>query len=464
MKKLIIGIFTLLSISMSSRAAHIVGGKFSFQKIDYTTLKIMFEFERDCGPNGGASFESGIRVDIYSKTTNLLVSVRNLTRKSVKPAPSLINCDGISRCLEIAYYEDFFDPSILPLDSNGYYVNWERCCLPDQPKNIQDPGATPYSAYAEIPSFIRDPTVKKYSSPVQERVLNPTICANFEFNYYLNYTDPDGDSIAYRLIKPLSGGYTSMSAPGPNSGPKPYDEVLYSILYNYQQFIDSDSLPKLDPRTGLLSFKPLSIGVYVVGYAIDEFRNNKLIGTTYHQTNFISNFCSSTIINQPQSQTVKPNSNVIFKAKSSDSAALYQWAVDSNSGNFIDLIGETNQVLTVNNVNVGMDSYAFKCRITKGTCVLETVPAKLRIEGVNSIISNKYESIKIFPNPSSDYISIDGLNIKNVNIYTLEGKLLMNTTQTTSINISSFETGIYLVKAEDQAGRTYYVKMLKMGK
>ncbi len=66
--------------------------------------------------------------------------------------------------------------------------------------------------------------------------------------------------------------------------------------------------------------------------------------------------------------------------------------------------------------------------------------------------------LEIYPNPTSDYlnVSMGGLILQNIKVYDIEGRLVVsqNTNQqTTVLDVSSFETGIYLIQVEDSRNR-----------
>ena len=60
--------------------------------------------------------------------------------------------------------------------------------------------------------------------------------------------------------------------------------------------------------------------------------------------------------------------------------------------------------------------------------------------------------IKIYPNPTSDYVNIETLqNIEKIEMYNLLGKLMLTTTEK-SINLKQFNSGVYLLKVKTVNG------------
>jgi len=57
-------------------------------------------------------------------------------------------------------------------------------------------------------------------------------------------------------------------------------------------------------------------------------------------------------------------------------------------------------------------------------------------------------SFKVYPNPASTYIQIDG-DVNSVSIYSLTGRLVKTVTNEKTINVQSLKSGIYLVKTDN---------------
>ena len=74
-----------------------------------------------------------------------------------------------------------------------------------------------------------------------------------------------------------------------------------------------------------------------------------------------------------------------------------------------------------------------------------------------SIIDEEINTVKIYPNPTKGFINLISNNLLNVELYDMLGKKLL-TTNNKKIDLSSFKTGIYLLKVkatEKGATETY---------
>ena len=68
----------------------------------------------------------------------------------------------------------------------------------------------------------------------------------------------------------------------------------------------------------------------------------------------------------------------------------------------------------------------------------------------------------IFPNPTSQSISIESeMSINKINLYSIDGKLLLTTTQFKNINVSKFPLGTFIVEILFKNGEIEHSKVYK---
>lgn len=83
-----------------------------------------------------------------------------------------------------------------------------------------------------------------------------------------------------------------------------------------------------------------------------------------------------------------------------------------------------------------------------------------------SVASIEDVTVKIYPNPASDYIKIETYHTcQYIKIYSLDGYLVFETrdfaSQPTTIDIGNLTTGVYIVKVCLADGREYFTKIIK---
>jgi hypothetical protein len=79
----------------------------------------------------------------------------------------------------------------------------------------------------------------------------------------------------------------------------------------------------------------------------------------------------------------------------------------------------------------------------------------------NSVNENKIQSVSVYPNPSSDYISIQNFEAKKINIYDLTGKQVDAPVFENKVDIRSLKHGVYYIKSIE-GNKQYYAKFVKI--
>ncbi len=274
---LLILFFTGLSIRLL--ATHIVGGEITYRCLGDDNYEITLTVYRDCY-NGVPWFDQPARVGVYEKGSDSVL-VRNLALAynafSNDTLPIQLNNPCLTVppdvCVHKATYKTIVN---LPYNPNGYILVYQRCCRNRLIRNLPDPLNTGISFITEISAqsqlecnnaatFINWPPV--------------AICVHQPLDFDHAASDPDGDSLAYRLCTPLNGPDSLRPIPNPPLAP-PYQELIWlDPPYNLMNILGGDPLV-IDPITGFMTGVPNIIGNFVVGVCVDEFRNGSLLSTT----------------------------------------------------------------------------------------------------------------------------------------------------------------------------------------
>lgn len=79
----------------------------------------------------------------------------------------------------------------------------------------------------------------------------------------------------------------------------------------------------------------------------------------------------------------------------------------------------------------------------------------IRVEENNplSVEENEIAKAVVAPNPASSVVNVTNVDVRELMVYSLDGRLLLNTTNS-SIDISSLQTGKYLLKIDSEQGQT----------
>ena len=181
---------------------------------------------------------------------------------------------------------------------------------------------------------------------------------------------------------------------------------------------------------------------------------------------------NSPLISQPINQTVNIGNNAQFQFLTSGSLLNYQWQMDvgigyvnlSNAGQFS---GADTNLLTVSNVNMANNNTNFRCIITESsTCKDTTNSVKLFVSSGTSIIEQTNSLVNLYPNPTSDFVTINLANKSKGQVIVLDllGKVVLNkqfNSNQIQLSLKSIESkGTYLVKIIDSNGNVIANKKL----
>jgi gliding motility-associated-like protein len=290
-------------ITRAADATHIVGGEITYRYLENYDYEITLKLYRDCH-NGLAKYDNPTTISIFNAAGNaiLLLDI---------PFPGAIELPlvSINPCLhpphDVCVEEAVFVKTVnLPPIPGGYQLSYERCCRNDSIQNIINPLATGSTYYTIIPDTV---IVKENSSPVYNNFPPIYICQNEDFDFDHSATDADGDSLSYELCTPYLGANQSNPYPRPASSP-PYSFVTYSTGYNATDPLGHDAITgyplTIDAQTGHLTGKPNTLGKFVVGVCVSEYRDGILLSVNKRDFQFNVTEC-------PPISTASLPSNII---------------------------------------------------------------------------------------------------------------------------------------------------------
>lgn len=279
MKKILPALLFSLCV-LSAKATHIVGGYLSYRFISGTTYEITLTIYRDCTSatvfDGapGSTTPTAV-VGVFNNATGTYVdtiSFINPVITSITPPtnnPCLVPDPSI--CVEQGVYKKNYT---FPSQTTGYFLTHERCCRNGGISNVFDAinaGAV-YSAYIPPTNSFQN------SSPTFATLPPLFVCVNAPFSFNYSATDADGDVLTYSLCTPSSGGTPADPAPRPPYGP-PYSQITWESGYSLANLTGGTPPLTINTNSGVMSGTPNTIGKFVVGVCVSEYRGGNLIGT-----------------------------------------------------------------------------------------------------------------------------------------------------------------------------------------
>ncbi len=283
-------------------ASHIVGGEMSYRCIGENNFEISLTIYRDCyNATQGTLFDNPASIGVFGDNDSLILDLMGLdsgqmlipstfsdTLDIILSDPCLFPPENI--CIEYMTYIDtiFLDPDII---QGGVQLTYQRCCRNGQIANVFESDTTGISIVANI----SDEAIQTCNSSPQFSVLPPVfVCVNEPFVFDQSLTDVDGDSLVYSLCTPLDGAALLDTRPQPPYNP-PYDEITWiDPPYNLNNLLGGIPLT-IDPQTGELTATPNTIGLFLVGLCIEEYRDGILISTTRREFQYNVGVCEEVV-------------------------------------------------------------------------------------------------------------------------------------------------------------------------
>lgn len=278
------------------KATHIVGGEMRYRCLGNNEYEITLVIFRDCFyGNPAAWFDDPASIGIFNASNNLIrqILVAPMGNDTLQPILTS-ECFVVppSVCVHTTTYR-----TTLTLDpiAGGYTLAYQRCCRNQTIVNIVNPLATG----ATYSVTISEAALQQCNSSPQFNQWPPIyICAGVPIEFDQSARDMDGDSIVYRLCEPLRGATQSNPMPQPPN-PPPYLPVIWvSPPYGVANMLNGtpgDPPLAIDPHTGLLTGLPNTIGQFVVGICVEEYRNGQLIGTMRRDFQYNVGLCGQTV-------------------------------------------------------------------------------------------------------------------------------------------------------------------------
>ena len=160
------------------------------------------------------------------------------------------------------------------------------------------------------------------------------------------------------------------------------------------------------------------------------------------------------ITSQPTNQSTTIGNNATISFTDNLTGATYQWQIDAGTGysdlsNAGQFSGTDTQTLTISTTTMSNNNTLYRCIVTESSnCMDTTDVSTLTVIDNTSINELDNSLVKLFPNPTSDQITIDikGYSgVVNVEVYDLQGRLLETTTNNV-VSLKNHAKGIYVLK------------------
>jgi gliding motility-associated-like protein len=278
-------LFTIASLGASG--THIVGGEIYYKLVDGSTNNYLVTVNVyiDCenGDPRAISSDEDIYISMWNATTNAYIKDFTLTRSAPQRVENTVYAcikEPSGVCVDAYNYETnmIIDPG-----NNGVILAWQRCCRNNTISNIVNPEAAGFTAWTVIP-----PSSTVNSSAYFSTVPPVYVCTNVPLQFKQPAIDPDGDSLVYELNTPFLGATSDNPRPENRTeyDRPPFRNLLWRSVYNELNMMAGTPKLSINANTGELNVTPTTIGQFVVGYTVKEYRDGIYISQTRRDYQF----------------------------------------------------------------------------------------------------------------------------------------------------------------------------------
>lgn len=269
----------ILLFPQYSKATHIVGGDLTYKCVGLTWYEFTLTIRRDCA-NGLEDFDEPAILGAFYGDNQLAYKIGSRGTVEMK----LISVDTIRETIaqgcitggqrvcvqEAKYYVK------IPLfeDKRGYILAYQRCCRNTSLSNIIDPLETGSTYTVRISA---DELASCNSNPVFNSFPSIYTCLNTPFQYDQSATDSNADSLVYSLCLPYQGRTKADPVGFPDF--PPFNPVVYKAPYGLINLLGGVPV-SIDRKTGLLTGNPNTVGQFLVGICVDEYKDGKIVTFT----------------------------------------------------------------------------------------------------------------------------------------------------------------------------------------
>ncbi len=299
----------IFAVSLS-HASHIVGGELYYDYLGASgsnnQYKLYLKIYRDCNSVNQTGtltpFDQVSYITVFDDQNSIFTTfTMSLTNQTDVELTTNNPCLSIppNVCIDEGYYERTI---FLPPSANGYKLVYQRCCRNNAIGNIYSPGQTGATYVVHIPGTNSAGTGAINSSPRLVNVPPLVLCLGDSINFNMSMTDNDGDSLVYSLCDAYKGASAFNPYPTQASFP-PFQSVNWQNGYNATYPIDASPGFAYDPQTGTLTGTPTTLGLYVFGFCVSEYRNGVFLGESNFDYQFLVTICdpnSSAAISQQE--------------------------------------------------------------------------------------------------------------------------------------------------------------------
>ncbi|HNQ62206.1 MAG TPA: hypothetical protein PKJ62_07430 [Bacteroidia bacterium] len=443
------------------KASHAMGAELTYECLSSNQYRLYYSFYRDCdGIPAPPSIDVVYTSGCFPGGQISLYPIPGSPTQVSNVCPSAITtCNGgtYTGIEEWIYSEVVTLPGLCA----DWMFSYAECCRNSAITTVDN--VTTFNLY--VFSLLNNSDGDCNNSPVFVMPPVQQVCVGQQYCINNTAIDPDGDSLSYQLITPLTASGTPIS---------------YRAPYSYTQPINSSPSATFNSVTGSLCVVPNQIEVSPFAVLVSEFRNGVLIGQVERDFQIEASACNNflprlTGLNGGSSFSMNVCPNVpleIFIASTDpnySNQTFISWDTDINSAQYIRSGGNRDSLLMIWTPDISDVSGIPRCLIVRvvddncpylgianftycftvldsshAGCVLLATP-ELKIPGTVIVSRSSHDGVYKFSwdNPAT---------FTSARVFDSAGRLVQQLSfsglQFMDLNLSGMRSGIYHVRLD----------------
>ena len=283
--------------------SHQNGGHMSYKYLGNDQYEITLTIYQDCEHGNPPSLEEDLPafISIFRGTGHVKIDTLHLQLQAESQSENhVFGCDKETHtCFNLLRLKTTIE---LPQHPEPYHLVYQRCCYSSGIVNLNDALSTGMSLHCTVDASGSNRNSSAVFADYQPQDITsegPIVLEHF-------VTDPDGDSVSFELITPLTGG--SQTDAKPNPGPPPYAEVVYKSGYAAEFPFGTTHTTDFNMTSGRLS-GTLPKGSVLISIAAHEWRDNVKINTSTHS--YVINGCFTDVSGEKLWFYPNPSTSII---------------------------------------------------------------------------------------------------------------------------------------------------------
>ena len=281
------------------QAKHIMGGYMDYSVVSsngsFYVVDINLSIFRD--PFGeGANFDSPLELGVYrildDGSLKFVKTYRDSPLEILDIASDFLNCRGTLPEYELGRYKMQVQ---IPNDGADYQIAYQRCCRSNSIVGVADIES---SGMLFTTRVNYESLVSMNTSPSLTDVDNRFFEINETHNIEMSFIDIDGDVVVITPQTPFEvGGIEGVNygdpkscqgvTPNPANCPPEFNTITYASGFSLTEPFGENGIFS-DDGNGNFSFICQNIGMYLLGFKIEEFRNGELLTSSNYETTIIT--------------------------------------------------------------------------------------------------------------------------------------------------------------------------------